>query len=112
MVRVKRGNVARNRRKKILKFAKGFNGAHSRLFRTANQQLMKGLRYSYRDRKRRKRVFRKLWIIRINATVRLYGTNYSRFISHLKKEKIGLNRKMLSQIAIIDRPTFIKVMPN
>ena len=112
MVRVKRGNVARNRRKKILKFAKGFNGAHSRLFRTANQQLMKGLRYSYRDRKRRKRVFRKLWIIRINATVRLYGTNYSRFISHLKKERIGLNRKMLSQIAIIDRPTFLKVMPN
>jgi large subunit ribosomal protein L20 len=73
---------------------------------------MKGLRYSYRDRKRRKRVFRKLWIIRINATVRLYGTNYSRFISHLKKERIGLNRKMLSQIAIIDRPTFLKVMPN
>ena len=112
MVRIRRGNVAKKRRKKILKLTRGFQGAHSKLFRTANQQLMKGLRYSYQDRKKRKRLFRKLWIIRINATVRLYGTNYSRFISHLKKEKIGLNRKMLSQIAIIDRPTFIKVMPN
>ena len=112
MVRIRRGNIAKKRRKKVFKLTRGFRGAHSKLFRTANQQLMKGLRYSYRDRKRRKRVFRKLWIIRINATVRLYGTNYSRFISHLKKERIGLNRKMLSQIAIIARPTFLKVMPN
>ena len=101
MVRIRRGNVARKRRKKILKLTRGFQGAHSKLFRTANQQLMKGLKYSYRDRKRRKRLFRKLWIIRINAIVRAYGTNYSRFIAHLKKLQIGLNRKMLSQMAIL-----------
>lgn len=110
MVRIRRGNVARKRRKKILKLTRGFQGAHSKLFRTANQQLMKGLKYSYRDRKRRKRLFRKLWIIRINAIVRAYGTNYSRFIAHLKKLQIGLNRKMLSQMAILDLPTFVKVM--
>ena len=110
MVRIRRGNVARKRRKKILKLTRGFQGAHSKLFRTANQQLMKGLKYSYRDRKKRKRLFRKLWIIRINAIVRSYGTNYSRFIAHLKKLQIGLNRKMLSQMAILDLPTFVKVM--
>jgi len=85
MVRIRRGNVAKKRRKKILKLTKGYRGAHSKLFRTANQQLMKGLKYSYRDRKNRKRLFRKLWIIRINAVVRSYGTNYSKFISHTKK---------------------------
>jgi len=112
MVRIRRGNVAKKRRKKILKLTRGFRGAHSKLFRTANQQLMKGLKYSYRDRKNRKRLFRKLWIIRINAVVRSYGTNYSLFISHLKKMKYGLNRKMLSQIAILDRSTFAKVIPS
>ena len=110
MVRIRRGNVAKKRRKKILKLTKGFQGAHSKLFRTANQQLMKSLKYSYRDRKNRKRLFRRLWIIRINATVRSYGTNYSRFIANLKKMQCGLNRKMLSQMAILDRSTFIKVM--
>ena len=112
MVRIRRGNVAKKRRKKILKLTKGYRGAHSKLFRTANQQLMKGLKYSYRDRKNRKRLFRKLWIIRINAVVRSYGTNYSRFISHIKKMQYGLNRKVLSQMAILDRSTFIKVMAN
>lgn len=112
MVRIRRGNVAKKRRKKILKLTRGYRGAHSKLFRTANQQFMKGLRYSYRDRKLRKRMFRKLWIIRINATVRSYGTNYSRFISHIKRMKIGLNRKMLSQMAILDLSTFVKIVTN
>ena len=112
MVRIRRGNVAKKRRKKILKFTRGSQGAHSKLFRTANQQYMKGLRYSYRDRKTRKRLFRKLWIIQINATARAYGTNYSLFMSHLKKMKFGINRKMLSQMAIFDLSTFVKVLPN
>ena len=110
MARTKRGNVARLRRKKILKQSRGFKGSHSKLFRTANQQVMKSLRYAYIGRKHKKREFRKLWIIRINAIVRAYGTNYSRFIAHLKKLQIGLNRKMLSQMAILDLPTFVKVM--
>jgi large subunit ribosomal protein L20 len=112
MVRIRRGNVAKKRRKKILKLTRGFQGAHSKLFRTANQQLMKGLRYSYQDRKKRKRLFRKLWIIRINAIVRSYGTNYSRFIAHVKKMQYGLNRKILSQMAILDLSTFLKIMAN
>jgi large subunit ribosomal protein L20 len=112
MVRVRRGNIAKKRRKKILNLTKGFRGAHSKLFRTANQQMMKGLGYSYRDRKNRKRLFRKLWIIRLNAVVRQYGTNYSQFMAHVKKMQFSLNRKMLSQMAILDLSTFIKVMPN
>ena len=85
MVRVKRGNVARKRRKKILKLAKGFRGSHSKLFRTANQQVMKALVYSYKGRKQKKRLFRRLWIVRINAAVRQHQMTYSRFISLLKK---------------------------
>ena len=80
MVRVKRGNVARKRRKKILNLAKGYRGAHSRLFRVANQQVMKALRYSYVGRKQKKRVFRRLWITRINAASRGNGLTYSRAI--------------------------------
>ena len=106
MVRVKRGNVARKRRKKILQLAKGYRGAHSRLFRVANQQVMKALRYSYVGRKQKKRVFRKLWITRINAASRLKGLSYSRLIHNFKKSNIGLNRKMLSQIAVLDTSTF------
>ena len=106
MVRVKRGNVARKRRKKILKLAKGFRGSHSKLFRTANQQVMKALVYSYKGRKQKKRLFRRLWIVRINAAVRKHELTYSRFISLLKKNKISLNRKMLSQLAILDEKTF------
>ena len=85
MTRVKRGNVARKRRKKILKLAKGFRGSHSTLFRTANQQVMKALRNSYRDRRKRKRDFRRLWITRINAAVRQHGMSYSQFIGKMKK---------------------------
>jgi large subunit ribosomal protein L20 len=106
MARVKRGNIARKRRKKILQLAKGYRGAHSRLFRIANQQVMKALRYSYVGRKQKKRVFRKLWITRINAASRLNGLSYSRLIHNFKKSNIKLNRKMLSQIAVLDIPTF------
>jgi large subunit ribosomal protein L20 len=106
MVRVKRGNVARKRRKKILQFAKGYRGAHSRLFRVANQQVMKALRYSYVGRKQKKRTFRKIWITRINAASRLNGLPYSRLIHNFKKSNIELNRKMLAQIAVLDTQTF------
>jgi len=106
MTRVKRGNVARRRRKKILKLAKGFRGSHSKLFCTAKQQVLKALRYSYIGRKNKKRYYRKLWIIRINAAVQEYQINYSQFIYHLKKSGIALNRKMLSQLAILDNKSF------
>ena len=82
MVRVKRGNVARKRRKKILQLAKGYRGAHSRLFRVANQQVMKALRYSYVGRKQKKRMFRRIWISRINAASRINGLSYSRVINN------------------------------
>ena len=83
MVRVKRGNVAKKRRKKIFSIAKGFRGTHSKLFRMANQQVMKALRYGYVGRKRKKRDFRKLWITRINAAARLYDINYSIYFHFL-----------------------------
>lgn len=106
MVRVKRGNVARKRRKKILSIASGYKGAHSVLFRLANQQVMKALRYSYVGRKQKKRIFRQIWINRINASSRLNGISYSQLINKFKKSNIDLNRKMLSQIAIVDAITF------
>lgn len=105
MVRVKRGNVARKRRKKILALASGYRGAHSVLFRVANQQVMKALRYSYIGRKQKKRIFRKIWISRINAASRINGTSYSKLINKFKNSNIDLNRKMLSQIAILDAST-------
>ena len=110
MVRVKRGNVARKRRKKILKFAKGFKGAHSRLFRTANGQVMKALIYSYVGRKRRKQDFKKLWVCRVNAAARTEGTNYSKLRNSLKKSSIGLNLKMLAQLSVLDKKTFSQVL--
>ena len=110
MARVKRGNVARKRRKKVLKLAKGFRGSHSKLFRTANQQVMKALRYAYRDRRRRKRDFRRLWITRINAAARLQGMSYSRLIGQLKKSNIEINRKMLAQMAVLDPEGFNQVV--
>ena len=106
MVRVKRGNVARKRRKKILSLARGYKGAHSILFRIANQQVMKALRYSYIGRKQKKRIFRKIWISRINAASRLNGLSYSQLIHKFKKSNIDLNRKMLAQIAVLDISTF------
>ena len=106
MVRVKRGNVARKRRKKILAIASGYRGAHSALFRVANQQVMKALRYSYVGRKQKKRIFRRIWISRINAASRLNGISYSQLMNKFKKSNIDLNRKMLSQIAVLDSSTF------
>jgi large subunit ribosomal protein L20 len=110
MTRVKRGNVARKRRNKVLKLAKGFRGSHSRLFRTANQQVMKALRNAYRDRRRRKRDFRRLWIARINAASRQHGMSYSQLIGNLKKADVMLNRKMLAQLAVLDPDGFTKVL--
>ncbi|MBE9043879.1 50S ribosomal protein L20 [Pleurocapsales cyanobacterium LEGE 10410] len=110
MSRVKRGNVARKRRKKILKLAKGFRGSHSKLFRIANQQVMKALRNAYRDRRKRKRDFRRLWITRINAAARMHGLSYSKFTHQLKKAEVGLNRKMLAQLAMVDPQAFEKVV--
>ncbi|MFM5890230.1 MAG: 50S ribosomal protein L20 [Dolichospermum sp.] len=109
MTRVKRGNVARKRRNKILKLAKGFRGSHSTLFRTANQQVMKALRNAYRDRKKKKRDFRRLWIARINAASRQQGLSYSRLIGNLKKANVELNRKMLAQLAVLDPASFAKI---
>lgn len=106
MTRVVRGNVARKRRKKILKLAKGFRGSHSKLFRTAKQQVLKALKYSYIDRKKKKRYYRALWIIRINSAVRLHGFTYKSFIYYIKHNQIALNRKMLSQLAILDNEAF------
>jgi large subunit ribosomal protein L20 len=110
MARVKRGNVARKRRKKILKLAKGFRGSHSRLFRIANQQVMKALRNAYRDRRKRKRDFRRLWITRINAAARAQGMSYSQLIGKLKKANVEINRKMLAQLAVLDPAAFAQVL--
>lgn len=110
MVRVKRGNVARKSRKKVLKLAKGFRGKHSKLFRIANQQVMKALKYSYVGRKQKKRVFRRLWITRINIAARLHGITYNYLMHRLKVLKIAFNRKILSQIAILDPLTFLRLI--
>jgi len=110
MPRVKRGNVARKRRNKILKLAKGFRGGQSRLFKVANQRVMQALRNAYRDRRKRKRDFRRLWITRINAAARQQGMNYSQLIGNMKKNNIAINRKMLAQLAVLDPETFAKVV--
>ena len=110
MARVKRGVNAKKRHKNILKQAKGYFGAKSKLFRTANQAVMKSLNYSYIGRKQRKRDFRKLWITRINAAARINGMSYSKFISGLKKANITINRKMLSEMAINDPAGFAKLV--
>lgn len=106
MTRVKRGNVARKRRKEILQLASGFRGSSSRLFRPAQQQTMKALRYAYRDRQQRKREYTSLWISRLNAATRTYGISYNNFRHELKNSKILLNRKILSQVAIRDPEAF------
>ena len=109
MARVKRGNIARKRRNKILNLAKGFRGGNKNLFRTANQRVMKALCNAYRDRRRRKRDFRRLWIARINAAARLNGLSYSKFMGGLKKADIRINRKMLAQLAVTDPKTFTNI---
>lgn len=110
MTRVKRGFVARKRRKKVLKLAQGFRGASSVLFRTAKQQSMKALKYSYRDRNQRKRQFRSLWITRINSEMRQSGLTYNKLMSSLKSQNVILNRKMLAQLAIKDQAALLSLV--
>jgi len=110
MARVKGGPVTRRRHKKILKLARGYRGAKSKLFRVANQQVMKSLNYAYIHRRMRKRDFRKLWITRINAAARSNGLSYNRFMNGLKKAGVGVNRKMLAELAVNDAPAFSKLV--
>ena len=106
MARVKGALNTRRRHKKILKLAKGYFGAKSKCFRTANQAVMKSLMYAYIGRRLKKRDFRRLWITRISAAVKMNGMNYSTFINGLKKSGIVMNRKMLSELAISDAAAF------
>ena len=106
MARVKRGVVARARHKKVLKEAKGYYGARSRVFRVAKQAVIKAAQYSYRDRRQRKRQFRALWIIRINAGARQFGLSYSRLINGLLKAGVDVDRKILADLAVNDMHAF------
>lgn len=110
MARIKRGVTTRRRHKKILKLAKGYWGRRSKTFKAANEAVMKALWYSYRDRRTRKRNFRRLWIARINAAARNNGISYSRFMNGLKKGGVEINRKMLADLAISDKPAFEKLV--
>jgi len=110
MARVKTGYVRRRRHNKILKLTKGQFGTRSKLFRRANEAMLKSLWYSYRDRRTRRRELRSLWISRINAAARLNGTTYSRLINALKKAEISLNRKMLADLAVRDPQAFAAVV--
>lgn len=110
MARVKRGVNTKKRHKRVLKQAKGYYGAKSKLFKPANQAVMKSLNYSYIGRKQRKRDFRKMWIARINAAARQNGMSYSKFINGLKKAEVEVNRKMLSEMAIHDAEGFSKLV--
>lgn len=109
MARVKRGVTARKRHKKVLKLAKGYSGARSRVFRVAKQAVTKAGQYAYRDRRQRKRQFRALWIARINAAARLNDLSYSRFINGLKKSNVEIDRKVLADIAVYDKDGFAKI---
>jgi len=106
MVRIRRGVQAKKRHKKILKQAKGFRGARRRTFKVANQAVNRAGQYAYRDRRVKKRVFRSLWIVRINAAARQNGLSYSKLIAGLKKANIDLDRKTLADIAVNDKKTF------
>ncbi len=110
MARVKTGYTRRRRHKKVLKLTKGQYGSRSKLFRRANEAMLKSLWYSYRDRRVRKRDLRRLWIARINAAARINGTTYSRLIYALKKANITLNRKMLADMAVRDPQAFEAVV--
>jgi len=109
MARVKRGVTARARHKKILRKAKGYYGARSKIYRVAKQAVIKAGQYAYRDRRQRKRVFRALWITRINAAARLNGLSYSRLINGLKLAEIDVDRKVLADIAVHDPEAFTAV---
>ena len=110
MARVKGALNTRKHHKKILKLAKGYRGGKSKLYRTANQAVMKSMSYAYVGRKLKKRDFRKLWITRISAACKMNGINYSKFMNGLKKANVEINRKMLSEIAINDAAAFTKLV--
>lgn len=108
-MRVKRGKAAHKRHKKYMKMAKGYRGGRSKLYRTARETVERALSYSYRDRKKRKREFRKLWIMRINAGAREHGLSYSRFMRGLNLAGIELNRKVLADMAVSEKDAFAKL---
>jgi large subunit ribosomal protein L20 len=110
MPRVKRGVTARASHKKILDAAKGYRGRRKNVFRVANEAVMKAGQYQYRDRRQRKRQFRALWIARINAATRQHGLTYSVFMNGLSRAEIGIDRKVLSDIAIFDKDAFAKIV--
>lgn len=110
MARVKRGVIAHARHKKILKAAKGYYGARSRTYRAAVQAVTKAGQYAFRDRRQKKRQFRQLWIVRINAAARQNGLSYSKFVCGLKKASVEIDRKILANIAVTDKTTFTKLV--
>ncbi len=110
MARVKGGTIHRARRAKVMKLAKGYFGSKHRLYKTAKEQVMHSLKYSYRDRRQKKREFRKLWITRINAACRLNNISYSKFINGLSKANVLINRKMLSELAIENPKAFTELV--
>ncbi|MBT8762840.1 50S ribosomal protein L20 [Desulfohalobiaceae bacterium Ax17] len=108
-MRIKRGKTAHRRHKKYLKMAKGYRGARSKLYRTARETVERALCYAYRDRKQKKRDFRKLWIVRINAAAREYGLSYSRFMHGLNEAGVAVNRKVLADMAVNEKAAFAKL---
>ena len=110
MPRVKRGVTARARHKKVLALAKGFRGRRKNVFRIAKQAVMKAGQYAYRDRRQRKRQFRVLWIARINAASRECGLSYSKFMNGVKKAAIEIDRKVLADLAVFDKPAFARIV--
>ena len=110
MPRVKRGVTARARHKKVLALAKGYRGRRKNVFRIAKQAVMRAGQYAYRDRRAKKRVFRALWIARINAAVREGGMTYSRFMNGLKRASVEVDRKVLADLAVMDKPAFARFM--
>jgi large subunit ribosomal protein L20 len=110
MTRVKGGPVTRRRHKKIIKMASGHRGAKSRHFRSANESVIKSLAYAYRDRRNRKRDMRSLWIVRINAAARQHGLSYSQFMHRLRESNVGLDRKILADLAVREPETFERIV--
>jgi len=110
MPRVKRGTINKKKHKKIMELAKGYRGAKSRHFKRANEQVLHSLSYAYRDRRQRRRDFRKLWIIRINAAARLNGVSYSRFMNGLKAANVEVDRKVLADMAVNDPQAFANLV--
>ncbi|MBC6414197.1 MAG: 50S ribosomal protein L20 [Chromatiales bacterium] len=110
MARVKRGVISHAKHKKILKQARGYYGARSRTLRVAKQAVIRAGQYAYRDRRQRKRQFRSLWIIRINAAARVFGLSYSRFMNGLSKADVEIDRKLLAELAVNDADTFARIV--